>query len=88
MATYDKLTHFLHKTHSQVEFKHDNGELSQVLITEANMGRKRVRLASLPPEVPNSAIQTAMAVFGQITTSRTKNGHPLIATLSIMAYDK
>jgi hypothetical protein len=66
MTNYDKLTDLLNSTKGQVEFKHHNGEISQVQITEVNMGRKRVILANLPPEVHNSAIHKVLAPFGQI----------------------
>jgi len=39
-----------HSTTGQSEYKHDNGEISQVKVEMAGMGTRRVRIASFPPE--------------------------------------
>jgi hypothetical protein len=41
----------LQETIGGVEFRHGNGELSVVPVELAGMGVRRIRLASLPPEV-------------------------------------
>jgi len=42
------LQDLLYSTTGQSEYKHDNGEISQVKIEMAGMGTSRVRLANLP----------------------------------------
>jgi hypothetical protein len=41
----------MHATAEQAECKHQNGEITQVAISEAGVGFKRIRVANLPPEV-------------------------------------
>jgi hypothetical protein len=48
------------------EFKHETDEISQVQIEIAGMGTRRVRIASLPPEIPDAAIQAALSKFGEV----------------------
>jgi hypothetical protein len=50
--------------------KHQNGEISRVTISEAEMGHKRVRVAFLPPEVPDTVVAAALAPFGTIVDIR------------------
>jgi hypothetical protein len=58
-----KFTHSTHlhsvltETNGQQEFKHDNGEFSQVTIELAGMGRRKIRIANLPPEVNDRMIK-------------------------------
>jgi hypothetical protein len=54
----------LRSTDGQAEYKHHTGELSIVNITVAGMGTKSVRVANLPPEVPDDALRTALTPFG------------------------
>ena len=42
------------------EFKHDTGELSQVHVSIAGMKIQKVRIANLPPEVPDRTIRDNM----------------------------
>jgi len=49
-------------TTGQSEYKHDNGEISQVKIEVAGMGTRRVRLAGLPPETPDEAVNSPSMV--------------------------
>jgi len=52
----------LSETGALAKYKHQNGELSNVAITVAGLGTKRVRVANLPPEVNDTflAIQEEM----------------------------
>jgi tRNA A22 N-methylase len=45
-------------TGGQLEYRHENGEISQVNI--AGMGTKRIRKACLPPEVKEVIIKECM----------------------------
>jgi hypothetical protein len=44
----------LHATTGQLEYQHENGESYTVHIELAGMGTKCIRIANLPPEVPNN----------------------------------
>jgi len=57
------LQDLLHSTTGQFEYKHDNGEISQVKIEMAGMGTRRERLANLPPETPDKAVSFASPIM-------------------------
>jgi hypothetical protein len=48
------------------EYLHNNGELSNVIVTPTCIGFREVRIASLPPEVTDAATHTALETFGEI----------------------
>jgi hypothetical protein len=48
------------------EYLHNNGELSKVLVAPTGIGYREVRIAGLPPEVPDSVIQAALDKYGAI----------------------
>jgi hypothetical protein len=54
-------------TAGNIEYRHETGEISHVKIDIAGMGRKRIRIANLPPETPDTKIRQTMAKFGEIT---------------------
>ena len=49
-----------------LEFKHDTGKLSQVHIAIAGMEMRKVRIANLPPEVPDYTIRDNLAKYGEV----------------------
>ena len=44
--------------------KHATGEISPVRLTIAGMVPRRIRLAHLPPELPNTTIRTVLSQYG------------------------
>jgi hypothetical protein len=54
------------ETKGQLEFKHDNGELSQVTIELAGMGMRKIRIANLPPEVRDRMIKDSLVKYGEV----------------------
>jgi len=50
----------------KLKFQHDNVEFSQVLIEIAGMGMRRIRIASLPPEVPDRKIRDVLTKYGEV----------------------
>ena len=56
----------LQDTAGAQEFKHDTGELSQVHISIAGMGIRKVRIANVPPEVPDRTIRDNLAKYGEV----------------------
>jgi len=64
---FQYLQDLLHSTTGQSEYKHDNGEITQVKIEMAGMGTRRVRLANLLPETPDEAVSFAFSQYGEIT---------------------
>jgi hypothetical protein len=56
----------LRDTAGMAEYKYPNGEIFGVTIDIAEMGTKRVRVANLPPEVPNDTLMEYLAPFGKV----------------------
>ena len=56
----------LRATNGQSEFRHDNGEISHVQIELAGMGKRRIRIANLPPEVSDGSIRATLAKYGNV----------------------
>jgi hypothetical protein len=56
----------LRETWGQVEYKYPTGELFVVNIILAGMGKKRIRVAGLPPEVTNETLDATLAPYGKI----------------------
>jgi hypothetical protein len=53
-----------------LEYKHDNDELSQVIIELAGMGTKKIRIARLPPEVTENMIRDSLTKYGEVKNIR------------------
>jgi len=53
-------------TQGQEDFRHDNGEISEVGIEAVGLGMRQVRVASLPPEVEDKTLKMALGAFGEI----------------------
>ena len=70
LADADSALALLRDTAGQAEYKYPTGELSKVNITLAGLGTKRIRVANLPPEVPNDTLRAALAPYGKIMEIR------------------
>ena len=53
-------------TGGQAEYRHNNGEISKVRVETAGLGTRKVRIANLPPEVPEEVLRTILARYGDI----------------------
>jgi hypothetical protein len=60
------MNQILQDTKGQLEYNHDNGEISQVQTEIAGMGTKKVRVANLPPEVKEYEIKVHMSKYGEV----------------------
>ena len=60
------LQDLLHLTTCQSEYKHGNGEITQVKIEMAGMCTRRVRLGNLPPGTPDEAVRLSFSQYGEI----------------------
>jgi hypothetical protein len=61
-----RMHRLLRDTAGTLEFKHDTDELSQVHIAIAGMEMRKVRIANLPPEVPDLTIRDNLAKYGEV----------------------
>jgi hypothetical protein len=50
----------------QAEYKHYIGETTLVTISMAGMDNKRVRVANLPPDVPDKELKATLAPYGTV----------------------
>jgi len=50
----------------QQEFKHNKGELSQVYTECDEIGMRKIRIANLPPEVPDRTIMDSSINFSDV----------------------
>jgi hypothetical protein len=66
MKQCNELHRIIQETNGVKKYKHSNGEISQVRIEMAGLGTKRIRIANLPPEVPEGPIRMALAQYGDI----------------------
>ena len=53
-----------------MEFKHDNGEITQVNIEIAGMGSKKFRIGNLPPEINEYDIRASLSKYGEVRSIR------------------
>ena len=58
----------LQMTNGVTQYKHNNGEITQVKIDIAGMGSRRIRVANLPLELTNTTIRTSLTPYGTIHT--------------------
>ena len=63
----DRALSVLQETAGRREFRHDTGELSIVHIDFPGMGVRRIRLANLPPEVPDRKTRGVLSPYGEVT---------------------
>jgi len=54
-------------TQGQEYFRHENSEISKVRIEVLVLGMRRVRVASLPPEVEDKTLKMALGALGEIS---------------------
>jgi len=66
----ERMQSVLQDSKGLLEFRHDNGELSQVIIELAGMGTKKIRIAGLPPEVTENMIRGSLTKYGEVKNIR------------------
>jgi hypothetical protein len=69
----------LMSTNGQGKFRHTNGVISQFRIEAAGLGIRRVRIANLPPEVPDRAVRMGLNRYGDVRGT----GGKLVTCLSL-----
>ena len=62
----DCVQSLLMDTSGEAKYMHQSGELSTVGFAVAGLGKKRVRVANLPPEVPDAVLLTSLAPFRKV----------------------
>jgi hypothetical protein len=65
---YERMQAVIRELPRQMEYRHDNGELSLVQIEIAGMGMRRIRVAGLPPEISDRTLRDFMSTYGDVKT--------------------
>jgi hypothetical protein len=66
----DRMKDVLQGTNGLLEFRHDNGEISEVRIEHAGRGTRIIRVAGLPPEVKQHSSKECLSKYGDIVSIR------------------
>ena len=74
-----RMQEILTATQGQEDFRHENGEISKVRFEAVRLGMRRVRVASLPPEVEDKILKMVMGSYGEYGTFSRKHGQMPIA---------
>jgi hypothetical protein len=56
----------LNSTNGTKDFRHKNGEVSHVQIERAGMGKRKICVVNLPPEVPDHTHHVVLEQFGEV----------------------
>jgi hypothetical protein len=51
---------------TELAYEHMNGERSLVNVEVAGMGMRRIRVANLPPEVPDRVLRDVLSSYGEV----------------------
>jgi hypothetical protein len=65
---YERMQAVIRELPGQMEYRHDNGELSLVQIEIAGIGVRRIRVAGLPPEISDSTLRDFMSTYSDVKT--------------------
>jgi hypothetical protein len=62
----DRMMVVLQIVKGQLEYYHENGELSLVKVEVAGLGIKQVRIANLPLEIPDGTLRDVLTKYGEV----------------------
>ena len=65
-VSMDRMMAILQMVKGQLEYHHENGELSRVEVEMAGLGTKRLRTANLPPEIPDGTLRDVLTKYGEV----------------------
>ena len=66
LATSEQVIKILQDTKGQATYTYPSGDVFPVTIDTAGMGTKRLRIANLPPEIPNEILKDALKMYGKV----------------------
>jgi hypothetical protein len=56
----------IYSHNGETTYKHENGEISKVQLCFAGLGKRNIRIANLPIELPNEVIKTHLSKYGTV----------------------
>jgi len=77
-VTNEKKQTVLRSTKGQLEYRHEDGEVSIVRIDIAGMDQ--VQITNLPPEVPDRVLRDTVSKYGDVKTYLKNYGHECLDT--------
>ena len=66
LRTSDQILTIIKDTNGRVDYKYPSGEVYPVTIDLAGLGTKRIRIANLPPEIPDEILRDALKPYGKV----------------------
>ena len=72
LTTSEQVMAIVQTTNGSVDYKYPSGELFRVTIDVAGLGTKWIRIANLPPEVPDDILKDALKQYGKIISIHTE----------------
>jgi len=60
------MTNTLQQFQGDLQFHHENGDISSVKVEIAGVGIRRVRVSTLPPKITEAQIKNALSIYGDI----------------------
>ena len=81
----DRMMAILKMVKGQLQYHHENAELSIVKVEIAGLGAKRVRIADLPSEIPDGSLRDVLKNMERLKRSQKSNGRGYIDIPSTMA---
>ena len=66
LTSNEQMISIIQRTSGSVEYKYITGEIFRVAIDVAGLGAKRIRIANLPPEVPDDVIKNTLNQYGKV----------------------
>jgi hypothetical protein len=64
MINENNVQEIIAKTGGTAHYKSPGGSITQVTLAHASIGHKKLRIANLAPEVPNSTLLQAISPYG------------------------
>ena len=68
LPTSEHVIKIVRDTNGSAEYKYPSGEVFHVNLDLAGLGTKRIRVANLPPEVPDEVLRVALQPYGKVVT--------------------
>lgn len=72
LTSNEQMISIIQRTSGSVEYKYTSGEIFRVTIDVAGLGAKRIRIANLPPEVPDDVIKNTLNQYGKVMDIQTE----------------
>ena len=66
LTTSAQVLKLIQDTNGRVDYKYPTGEIFPVTLDVAGIGTKKIRIANLPPEIPDEILKEALKPYGKV----------------------